>query len=146
MKKILFIIIVLLNTTVLFAQTDSTSFSGSNTDKVLASVIQKALEAAETTGQFVIDQAPDLIQQFLSYHLYATVFLLVISFIITLLCARGIFSKKHTEYLDDNDMEILKVLYVIGGLIFCILFLIQVMDLLKILIAPKIYIIEYFVQ
>ena len=35
----------------------------SKTDDQLAKILQKGIEVAEKSGQFIIEQAPDLIQQ-----------------------------------------------------------------------------------
>lgn len=41
----------------------------SETDKVVAEILTKAMEATRVAGNFVVEQAPDVIQQLLTIHL-----------------------------------------------------------------------------
>ena len=44
------------------------------TDEVLSKVVEKALNVAEKTGDFVIEQAPLLLQEFYAWHIYSSIF------------------------------------------------------------------------
>ena len=47
-------------------------------EKQLAKVIEKAIQVAEETGQFVIDQAPDLLQEFYKWHIAKSILMITI--------------------------------------------------------------------
>ena len=49
------------------------------TDQQLAEILKKGLEAAEKTGNFVVEQAPDLIQQLIVWKTCEYIFLILIS-------------------------------------------------------------------
>ena len=42
------------------------------TDKQIAEILKKGLEAAEKSGNFVIEQAPDLVKQLITYKTVET--------------------------------------------------------------------------
>lgn len=46
----------------------------SETDKVVEEILTKAVEAAQVAGNFVVEQAPDVIQQLLTIHLAYALF------------------------------------------------------------------------
>lgn len=142
MKKVL--VFLFMSISILGYSQDS--LSTSNLDASLAKVVEKSLILAEKTGQFVLDEAPDLIKQFLTYEAIENCFWFLVSLIIFIFTWRGIFSKKGRKWVYDNDLE---MLYVLGGvllIVFGIFMVDSLLDLIKIIVAPKIYIIEYFVQ
>ena len=49
------------------------------TDEQLAEILKKGLEAAEKTGNFVVEQAPDLIQQLIVWKTCEYILLILIS-------------------------------------------------------------------
>lgn len=119
-----------------------------NTEELLKPIIEKALEVAETTGEFVIEQAPLLLQEFYAWH-YA----LNISWIIINLIAIIIPFILHArlKYLLDDNNEDMHYLYAIPVITFgllafisfvCIFF--NIFDLIKLVVAPKLYLIEHF--
>ena len=129
-------------------------------EEQLSAFVSKAIEAAEQTGQFVLDQAPDLIQQFIMWHTARHAVLLVMSLLIPLIgykIFKAIGSKEEIRsYLGDvtkffgryyNDVGgVLALIFIFIGSIIVgiVMFSINVLGLFKILIAPKIYLIEYF--
>ena len=52
------------------------------TDEVLATILKKGLVVAEKTGQFVLENAPDLLQEFYAWHFGKRIFFIVLSIII----------------------------------------------------------------
>lgn len=114
------------------------------TDKVVAEVLTKAMEAAQATGAFVVEQAPDVVQQLLLYYtvrewaettLWATLggFMLY----------KGVrlFKKGWAE--DDEDQ------FMPGGILICVASPITFAGIcnffsaLKITLAPKVWLLEY---
>lgn len=135
----------------------------------LLEVLKKSLELAEKTGEFAIDQAPLLLQEFYNWHIAESVFM-----IITFLGVMGLFRiwskltgfnekdipsngryiKKPNgryyladhSYDDDSEqyafcqaMKVVSLLPLIGVAYW-------LSNLLHIIIAPKLYLIEYFIK
>lgn len=115
-----------------------------NLEKVLATVIEKALNVAEKTGELVMEEAPLLIQEFLNWKLAECIIILIFSlvlFAIAVKCVRGL---NNAE--DDEETAYLIFGCVLLGIPSVILFAVWIFDLIQILIAPKIYLLEYFVK
>jgi len=130
-------------------------------EQTLSKVIEKSLKLAEETGNFVIDQAPDLLQQFYAWHITESSFYLligVILLIVTILlprlwgrpevghtCDRK-FLGKYYAFNDEFDAIPIIGTYLVGGFISIPIIIINTLDLLKLLVAPKLYLIEYFIK
>ena len=120
-------------------------------EKVLAKadeILLKALNGVEKGGEFVIDQAPEVIEQLLvwnfTYSLFSFLSLVLGSLIIA--SVGGFFIRK--VYLYDKgggDYFLTASSAVVTVLLFLLTFLAAFSSLtwLKILIAPKLYLIEY---
>ncbi len=129
-------------------------------EEQLARIVEKAIEVAEKTGEFVIDQAPMLLQEFYRWHTIQDVFLIILglSGVISFQFIPRAFSKKHegedVRFYDDVFMgRVYKNSTVVGavaikiiGLLFLLPFFIGLWDLMFILTAPKLYLIEYFLK
>lgn len=135
----------------------------STTNEVLATVLTKALQLAEKTGDFVVEQAPDLVRQLLLYKTaeYAVATILGIFMLLgslrlwvwVLRAASCSFNddtaspkswRKRAERLYRLDFEVWgnfpAALLVLPGaaLVFANMF-----DLIQILLAPKVWLLEY---
>lgn len=106
----------------------------------LESIIDKSIALAEKTGEFVIDQAPDLLKEFYTWHTYSHIFWIILLSIFVV--ASVVIVEKITKYEDDG---FIRIFHGIGGLI-SIPLLVNVYNLVFILVAPKLYIIEYFLH
>ena len=128
-----------------------------NLEEKLQPIIEKAIVAAEKTGEFVIEQAPLVLQEFYRWHLAEHIFLLVIGI---LLCSLMFIAKPFLPYEEEKRRSInylgKKVevdfgipAYVFGltsFLIGIIMFFVNLLPIIKILVAPKLYLIEYFLK
>lgn len=121
-----------------------------NTDEALANILTTALEAAKKTGEFVIEQAPDLIQQLLLFNFVKSTVMAVICFVTTYLF---FWSVKNRHWLTHEEFTY-GPKYQIGPQIVVWIFVLPLsigfgiwnfMNALKIAIAPKIWLIEYTV-
>jgi hypothetical protein len=144
MKKVILSFLVVLISITSFTQTDSTSFANSETDKALANAIQKGLQLAETTGEFVVEQASDLVQQFITYRIiHESIWtgVLVIFLVLCAWCTVESFKENEGDFnnLATLGLTIITVLTFFGVII-------KTIELLKVIVAPKIYIIEYFIN
>lgn len=126
-------------------------------EKQLAEVVKKSLEAAETTGQFVLDQAPDLINQFIMWRTAAHSFVIfvLLSVVVLLVFAfqkigkstdDGWSTKILGKYHDNDLVGIYGTLILFSSIICFTISMTELFQLLKIIVAPKIYIIEYFID
>lgn len=171
MKK-LFLTLVLSISLFANAQKDSTKVDNfQKTDEVLSEVVKKALTIAEKTGDFVIEQAPLLLQEFYKWHICKAVFMALLFLGIFLLVQKlsrllsyeneELIPKENKEYYykkrdgrfyyssyGDGDSE--SYAFSIGMKIASYFSFIGVAvwlyDLVFILVAPKLYLIEYFIK
>ena len=118
------------------------------TDQQLAEILKKGLEAAEKTGDFVVEQAPDLIQQLIVWKTCEYIFLIIISiaFMFSLYKWHKSAMKRYDDFSDFcNEIEsfIYGVYAIVVILIFGIALFTSFFNLIQILLAPKIWLIEY---
>lgn len=127
----------------------------------LEELVKEALEIAEKTGEFVIEQAPQVLQEFYMWEISKSVFFMILSVLIFLL---GRYTPNlYLEKYDDerNDYDYIKFFsrggddVVIASVFtcFCIslsssifLFFYYLYNLIFINVAPKLYLIEYFLK
>ena len=127
----------------------------------LSELVKKALEIAEKTGEFVIEQAPLVLQEFYMWEISKSIFFILLSVLIFLF-------GRYTPhiYLEKYDIEKKRYFYSKffgrGGedtevgfasvfLILCIVFSIALFiyysyNLIFISVAPKLYLIKYFLK
>ena len=127
-------------------------------DESLEFVVAKAIEIAETTGEFVIEQAPLLLQEFYAWHIALSLLDMAVGVIILL---AGFFiprmwneekeeyssQKKFLgAYYDDEGPIQFAIFTTILSVIFGFVFIVcGAYNLVFITVAPKLYLIEYFV-
>lgn len=139
----------------------------SETDKVVAEILTKAVEAAQVAGNFVVEQAPDVIQQLLTIHLAYALFGVVCGLILIAgffwLAVFAPFEKLYVakeEYIAKADgcydgtawrtKERLEhrcyggvTAGVACGIIGTVLVIGNGLVAMKIYLAPKVYLLEY---
>ena len=126
------------------------------TDKQLAEILKKGLETAEKTGNFIVEQAPDLIRQLLIWKTveYSIYVIMGISLIIyfhrwTKKVTKEMKEKKD-NYEDYFMSSFLNLLIAVGQISFLIIGILLIAEnihsLIQIVFAPKIYLIEYTAQ
>lgn len=123
------------------------------TDKQLAEILKKGLETAEKTGNFIVEQAPDLIKQLLIWKTveYSIYVIMGISLIIYFYRWTKKVSKEMKENEDDFEdyfMDSVSSIFIaIGQMIILIVGVLLISEnlhsLIQIVFAPKIYLIEY---
>ena len=111
-----------------------------NLEKQLSAIIEKAVSIAEQTGEFVIEQAPDLLREFIIFHrVEKTTYILLSLLLISLIYY---ISKRIVKANDDEYNYIINVFSVVPvGAFFC-----HFSDFIKVWAAPKLYLIEYFLK
>ena len=118
------------------------------TDQQLAEILKKGLEAAEKTGNFVVEQAPDLIQQLIVWKTCEYIFLIIISiaFMFSLYKWHKSAMKRHDNYdyfCEKIEFFIYCIYAIVVIVIFGIALFTSFFNLIQILLAPKIWLIEY---
>jgi len=118
------------------------------TDQQLAEILKKGLEAAEKTGNFVVEQAPDLIQQLIVWKTCEYIFLILISiaFMFSLYKWHKSAMKRYDDFNDfcnKSEFFIYCIYAIVVILIFGIALFTSFFNLIQILLAPKIWLIEY---
>ena len=123
------------------------------TDKQLAEILKKGLETAEKTGNFIVEQAPDLIRQLLLWKTVEYSVYVVIGISLILYFYR--WTKKVTKEMKENEDDfedyfmgsIANIFIALGQITFLMIGMILItenlQDLIQIVFAPKIYLIEY---
>lgn len=122
------------------------------TDKQIAEILKKGLEVAEKSGNFVIEQAPDLVKQLITYKTVETSICVLIE--ITLMYLIVIYfkylHKKNNEYssfIEGNPFHIGGMLFSLAVAIFMfIAFITDISNLIQLIFAPKIYLLEYIAK
>lgn len=114
-------------------------------------VLLKMLEGLEKAGDFIVEETPEVVQQLLTWHMVESIVGCLFSITIAILFCVA-YSKlwKHTgdddlHYADSIAVRIFSAL-ICGGV--CISIVVCNFNLvwLKILVAPKLYLLEYASQ
>lgn len=129
------------------------------TDKVLSQIVKKALFVAEKTGEFAIEQAPLLLQEFYNWHIASSIFFIAVFLIISIVSIRLPYLwltnktksnsyelKYFGRYGDEQEVALSWCICVFGCIATTICLFSNLYDLVFILIAPKLYLIEYFIK
>lgn len=111
----------------------------------LANVLEKALQIAEQTGEFVIEQAPEILREFYLWHivdysigiLFYIVLLVIITFLIRYFGVRD-----EWEFYDGTLVALSWVGGALGLFSLWALYY-NISKLLQIWLAPKFYLVEY---
>jgi hypothetical protein len=113
------------------------------TDEQLAKILSKGLEAATQSSNFIIDQAPDLIKQLITYKTIESAVFLLVSAIAMYFIGKIIYKDcKKAKYWEDANPAILfggSILFIV--LVIC--FYINLSHLIQLIFAPKIFLIQY---
>ncbi len=132
------------------------------TDQVLSEVVKKALLVAEKTGNFVIEQSPLILQEFYNWHICSKLFFILFSILIFLM-GRYIptiwltkestnkynikFFGKFNNTTDSWDsFSASWLIFSITTISSTVMLGINIYNLVFILVAPKLYLIEYFIK
>ena len=122
------------------------------TDKQIAEILKKGLEVAEKSGNFVIEQAPDLVKQLITYKTIETSICVLIEITLMYLIFRYFkyLYKKNNEdsdFLYDNEFHFggITITFVLSILCF-FAFIYDISNLIQLIFAPKIYLLEYIAQ
>lgn len=171
LAKLMLCTVFVLTSNFSFSQENKETDNFKKTDEVLSKVVERALNVAEKTGEFVIEQVPLLLQEFYQWHICKAIFMALLWLSIFFLIQRlskllsfsdekmipeenkkYYFKKRDGRYyyssFRDGDSEayafsigikVASYFTFIGVAVF-------LYDLVFILVAPKLYLIEYFIK
>ena len=110
--------------------------------KALAEILNKSTKGVEASVGFLQRELPDVIQQLLIWHGVKSAIFFVISMLATVLMAWGTKRIWVWARAEDDGSEPLVVFpaFLVGvSFLFCV----NQLDWLQIMVAPKLYLIEY---
>ena len=115
----------------------------------LADILKAGKDGVVNIALYAQQQAPDLARQVVSWGFWIGVFWCVSSPII--ICAIWVFFRWMKEKLKDvpDNEDVLIPLFMISGavtVVFIVVFFSEAENIVQCLIAPKLYLIEYFKQ
>lgn len=161
MKKVLALTLLMIVGSISTISAHSKEKGFDKTDEVLAKAAEKAINLAEKTGEFVIEQAPELLKEFYQWHIFSNIFAIILSVIFILLARYlpnlWLYKEEQSGTWKDNYKffnmygEFDKVfpawiVFSIIAIVCIIVILVDLYDLIYILIAPKLYLIDYFIK
>ena len=124
----------------------------SETDKQIAEILKKGLEVAEKSGNFVIEQAPDLVKQLITYKTIETSICVLIEITLMYLIFRYfkyLYKKtnENSDFISDNGLHVGAIIttFVLSIFLFFV-FIFDISNLIQLIFAPKIYLLEYIAQ
>ena len=115
----------------------------------LASTLEWVRTAVESSTNFIADQAPLYVQELLAYGMWSSGLLFAIGLLFALVIVRVmkvLYKKSELIKNDDDEAGVYFVVTVIGGVLLLIasaVMLYQIMDIIKIQAAPRVYILEH---
>ena len=124
----------------------------SETDKQIAEILKKGLEVAEKSGNFVIEQSPDLVKQLITYKTIETSISVLIEIALMYLIViyfKYLYKKNNEDnsFVDLNSFHIGGILISSCVAIFMfIAFINDISNLIQLIFAPKIYLLEYIAK
>jgi len=112
------------------------------TDDVLATILQKALDVATSTGDFIAGQIPDVAKQLLLFEASWALVWMVLAIVIAVF---AIWPYKCAKKMvaDDSDWGPMYLIPSVLWLVSVVVFMANIYDFLKITLAPKLYLLEY---
>lgn len=164
MKKVILLIVLAFSLNINAQVKDSTKVDNfQNTDQVLSKIVEKALVVAEKTGNFVIEQTPLLLQEFYNWNITISILGILLGIVlflfgryipnlwITYKEKQGQYSYSYfnryskDDYLDGSTVPAW-ILFGLGLLLSIVFITTNLYNLLFLLIAPKLYLINYFIK
>lgn len=114
----------------------------------LKELVLKGIEIAEQTGKFVIDQAPELLQEFYAWAFYGNLFWIILGCLIIIgtILLHVFVDDDNYDYSYEDFILFAKVS---SAIISCIMFFVVIIctyELVQLAVAPKLYLIEYLLN
>jgi len=110
----------------------------------LLKILKKAMEIAEATGDFVLEQSPLLLQEFFLWHFWMNAMMATIFFVAGLISLTIGFrvAKSSGEYFET---PIPIIAHIVTGVLAIATFA-KIYNVVFVLVAPKLYLIDYLLK
>lgn len=115
------------------------------------SLISKAIEYLERSEKFILSETPDVIRQTLLYAKTSTIFeifALCIAIVSCVFIVLHCYGYKSVERYDEKSFFMILGMFIpsVAIIPLCIQLCIDMQNLLKICLAPKLFLIQYFIN
>lgn len=116
-------------------------------NEALVDIIHQATSGAAAAKNFLVEQAPDVVRQLVTFNLAYHIALIVIALVIAIasvLAARKVYDMIRGS--DDNDgaaMPLAVFLAIVASMAWVPMFAIGLRETLELWLAPKVWLIEY---
>lgn len=109
-------------------------------EKALAELLDKSMQA----GDFLVEQAPMVVQELLAYKTAEHAIYSVVFFLVCAISTSGAFNRlnSYRKVGDPDDLGWFMVLSFLSASSL-LLFVSDLLSLVKVMIAPKVYLLEY---
>lgn len=116
------------------------------TDEVIAKTLEAALNAAQKTGDFIVEQAPGMIEEFLRWKLVENIFAAALSvcIVVFVFIVRNRISRK-IDY-DDEATTVSWLISILLSALPVIIFFRSCFNAMQIWVAPKVYLFEWITE
>lgn len=117
-------------------------------EQTINTILQKSIDVATVTGDFLKDQIPDVIKQLVTFNLVSEAFwtLLPLTVLISTLCFLPYLIRVGKKYQDETDGMIWMLIVTIAcgaTIVGLVGFLSHITSLLELIFAPKVWLLEY---
>jgi hypothetical protein len=107
----------------------------------LSRVLTQIMVSVGEVKDFSVAQLPDIVQQYIQYGIYSSIFYSVIAFLVFIVCVIG--SHKVLKYIKqkgrDNGISLFIAFFIAIGLISIVAFIVNIHSLIMVLTAPKVW-------
>lgn len=114
---------------------------------LLNEALKGLLETASETKDFVLSEMPDVLRQLLVYHGWKYFLWFVICLIVVVVSSR--WGKRLSKKIEEDEEEVFILGYVVSFFLlygFLIAATVNFFQLMKVILAPKIFLIEFIVD
>ena len=94
----------------------------------------------------VLEQIPDVIHQWMMFELYKSSVWLILSIIGLLSVALLVRLVRKQPTWSDDSYAVTYVYIIVGSIVYTLMFFLNIQDIIQILLAPKVWIIEHLSQ
>jgi formate hydrogenlyase subunit 3/multisubunit Na+/H+ antiporter MnhD subunit len=114
-------------------------------DELMVQIINQV----KNTGDFVVEQMPDVVQQLLTYQYYSTVFYLIVGIVFLMVSFFSFYKVRELDKKSVGNPDVIPYIIaflmigIMSGLVGIVNVCENIDPLLKLTFAPKIYLIEY---
>ena len=105
--------------------------------EAITAFIEKALNGSDAAGDFMVGEIPEVINQLLVWHGIESFLIMIMSLPLIM---SPLYVKANWDFFCKNDIEPFSIFVLIPFLTGCIIFEI---NWLVIIVAPKLYLLEY---